>query len=97
MFEQKQQRVFRVTTKEIINRLEALKGIEITQLKDKVEVAFDNYNVEGEESLKGFDSWCDISANGNYELSVGVDHQNAYEFTLYVKILHGKASITNVL
>ena len=98
MFEEKQEvKVFRVTTKEIIKRLEALKDIDVSKLEDAIENAFDNYNVEGEEELKGQKSWCDYSQDGKYELNIGVDHEDAYEFTVFIETKDGKSNIVNVL
>ena len=47
--------------------------------------------------MKGFENWCDISKNGKYELTVSIDHEDAYELTLFVKTIGGKATVYNVL
>ena len=85
------------TTKQVIKELEDLKDIEISDFKDAVEDAFDRYNVDGIEDLVGFDTWEDISKNNKYELSIKVDHEDAYEFTIYTTVENQKATVTNVL
>ncbi len=90
-------KVFRVTLKEIVKRLSTIKDCNVDNLKDKVIEKFDGYNYEGEEELKGFDTWEDISNDGDYTLLVQIDHEDAYEFTLYVKVTNAKATVYNVL
>ena len=92
-----QLKVFIVTTKTVIQRLEALKNIPNSNLKEKVIDAFDGYNVDGIEELVGFDSWYDYSSNGKYELNIKADHEDAYEFTLYVETKDNMSSVVNVL
>jgi hypothetical protein len=98
MFEEKTPiKLFVKTTKQAIKELENIKNIDINQFYDKVIEAFDNYNVDGIEELIGFDSWQDLSNDGEYQLNIKIDHEDAYEFTLYTTIKNKKATITNVL
>ncbi len=97
MFEQETIKTFMITTKEVISRLETLKGIEVSKLQDTIENAFDNFNFEGEEELKGQDTWCDYTTDGKYELTISIDHEDAYEFTIYIETKDGKVSVVNVL
>ncbi len=98
MFEEKQPvKLFMVTTKEVIRRLESLKDIEVSKLQDAIEESFDDFNVEGEEDLNGIDTWCDFTADGKYELAIGIDHEVAYEFTVYIETKDNKVSVYNVL
>jgi uncharacterized protein YktA (UPF0223 family) len=85
------------TTKQVIKELEDIKDIEVSNFKDAVEDAFDRYNVDGIEELIGFDTWTDITNDAKYELNIKIDHEDAYEFTLYTTVENNKATITNVL
>lgn len=95
--EEQEVKVFRVTVKKVIARLSEVKDCPVDDFKKTIEEQFDGYNYEGEEELVGLESWGDISKNGNYELSVKIDHEDAYEFTLFVKVNDKKATIYNVL
>ena len=97
MFEQEPIKVFRVTLKEILKRLPTIKNCNLDEFQDKVIEKFDGYNYEGEEELIGFESWGDISKDGEYKLNIQIDHENAYEFTLYTTVINKEATITNVL
>ena len=97
MFENEQIKIFRVTLKEVIKRLSTIENCDISEFKDTIIEKFDGYNYEGEEELVGFESWDDISKDGEYQLNIRIDHENAYEFTLHTKIINGKATIFNVL
>ena len=89
--------VFRVTVKKIIERLSDLQDISIDNFKQEVEDQFEGYDYKDVEEVTGFDGWCDISKDGKYELGVGINHPEAYQFTLYVETKNNKASIYNVL
>ena len=95
--EQREVKVFRVTVKKVIQRLLEIKECEYTSFKEVVIEQFDGYDYEGEEELIGYDSWDDISQNGEYELPIKIDHEHAYEFTIYAKTEDGKVTIYNVL
>ena len=98
MFEEQQEiKVFRVTVKKVIERLSEVKDCPIDDFKDFIIEQFDGYNYEGEEELIGFELWSDLSVNGKYELNVRIDHEDAYEFCLFVEINDKKATIYNVL
>jgi len=97
MFDEEPIKVFRVTLKEVIKRLSTIKDCDLNQFKDIVTEKFDGYNYEGEDELIGFDSWGDLSQDGNYQLSIKIDHEDAYEFTLHTAIANQKATIYNVL
>jgi hypothetical protein len=45
----------------------------------------------------GFDKWPKNFTDGEYQLNVKIDHPDAYELTLYVKIINNNAEIYNVL
>jgi len=85
------------TTKQVIQELEKIENADVSAFKSSVEDAFDRYNVDGIEDLTGFDSWGDISEDGKYELNLKVDHEDAYEFTIYTTVENNKATVTNVL
>jgi len=95
--ENEQIKVFRITLKEVLKRLSNVDKCKVEDLKDLVVKQFDDYNYEGEEELQGLNNWCDISKNGKYELTVGIDHEDAYEFTLYINVQSGIVSMENVL
>ena len=97
MFEEPQRRIFRVTTKDVIKRLESLSNISCVDLQEEIENCFDNYNVEGEEELFGQENWCDYTKDGKYELYIGINYEGAYHFTIYIDVLNNKASVVNVL
>ena len=97
MFDEQPIKIFRVTTKEIIKRLSSIKDCDVKDFKDEVIDKFDGYNYDGEEELIGYESWVDISNNGEYKLNIKIDHEDAYEFTLHTKVEDNKATITNVL
>lgn len=88
---------FRTTLKKVIQNLEELEDIPLDDLKDEVESAFGNYHYDGTEDIKFCDKWECIDGDGEYILNVGIDHENAYEFSVYIKVTNNKASITNVL
>lgn len=96
MFEEEKIKVYAVTFKEVMKRLEEIKDVEVGDFKDAVIEAFDGYNYDGEEELTGHENWS-IEDDGKYELTIKVDHEDAYEFTLYVNVSNSKATIDNVL
>jgi len=96
MEEQTPFKSFVKTTKQVIKELEIIKDVSTASYKDIVEEAFDRYNVDGIEELTGFDSW-PVLNDGKYELNLKVDHEDAYEFTIYTTIKDSKATVTNVL
>ena len=89
-------RPFKKTTKQVIKELEDLKNIEILKFKDAIEEAFDRYNVDGVEDLVGFEAWPSLD-DGDYQLLLKVDHEDAYEFTIHTTVENQKATVTNVL
>jgi len=90
-------KVFRKILKHVIKDIEILKDIEVEHFQDKVINAFDGYNYEGEEELFGFDNWDDISIDGKYELNVKIDHEDAYELTIFIQTSNGLITVNNVL
>lgn len=90
-------KVFRKTTKQVIQELESIKDIDVVSFENSVVDAFDNYNVEGVEELVGFDSWGELKNGNDYILNIKIDHKDAYEFSLYITIKDNKISVTNVL
>ncbi|MEA2018378.1 MAG: hypothetical protein U9N59_08010 [Campylobacterota bacterium] len=98
MFEQEETiKIFKITFKEVLRRLSSVENCPKEKFEQKVIEQFDDYNYEGEEELQGIENWCDISNDGEYKLNVGIDHEDAYEFTLYVRVKDKKATIFNVL
>jgi len=84
------------TTKQVIQELESIKQLEVSNFKDAVEEAFDRYNVDGIEDLVGFEAWPALE-DGDYQLLLKVDHEDAYEFTIHTTVQNNKATVTNVL
>ena len=98
MFEEERVlKVYRITVKKIIERLLELQDIDVEEFSKEVEEQFDGYDYEDIEDVVGFDRWPDISNNGEYQLNVKVDHEDAYEFTIYIKTEGNKVSVVNVL
>ncbi len=98
MFEEERVvKVYRVTVKKIIERLLSLQDIELSQFKDEVIEQFDGYEYKDIEEVTGFDSWPDISQDGEYELNVKIAHEDAYEFTIFIKVEALKVCVVNVL
>jgi len=95
--EQREIIVLRVTVKDILQRLTALKNIDCNEFIDTVKEQFDGYDFEDIEEVVGFDNWIDISKDGEYELAVKIDHEDAYEFTLYICVENKKVTVNNVL
>jgi len=96
MFEENQIPVFRVTLKKVIERLSNIK-CEVSELQDIVMEQFDGYEYQDCEDVVGFDKWRKNFTDGEYQLNVKIDHPDAYELTLYVKIINNNAEIYNVL
>ena len=67
------------------------------KFEDAVIDAFDGYHYEGEEEVIGLGNWVDLNTDGDYELSAKVNHEDAYELTLYVSSKDGKITVNNVL
>ena len=97
MFENEEIKIFKVTLKNVLQRLAKIENCDIKDFKNIVADQFDGYNYEGEEELIGFNLWDDITKDGEYKLSLKINHEDAYEFTLYVKITNNKATIYNIL
>ncbi|QOG12458.1 hypothetical protein [Arcobacter sp. FWKO B] len=88
---------FRTTLKKVIQNLEEIENVSIKDLKEEVENAFGTYHYDGIDEIKFCEKWECIDSDGEYVLNVGIDHENAYEFSVYIKVTNNKASITNVL
>jgi len=98
MFEENQPRKIYVTTiKKVVQNLSGIKNCKLDDFKECVIENFDDYNYDGEDEVVGFDNWGDISSDGEYQLNVKVNHENAYEFTLYVTVKDSMVDVTNVL
>lgn len=98
MFGEEQEiKIYAVTLKKVIQRLEEIKDVAVNDFAQEVENAFEGYDYDGEEELAGWDEWPDISNDGKYELNIKIDHEDAYEFTLYVDVNNAKATVVNVL
>ncbi len=97
MEEQQPIYTFKKTLKQLIEEMEAVKSVELNQFQDVLIDAFDGYNYEGEEEVVGFDKWCDISKDGDYEVNLKIDHEDAYELTIYITTKDKKVTVKNVL
>ena len=97
MEEKQEIKLFKKILKYLIKDLEAIKDVEVNKFKDAVIEAFDGYHYEGEDEVVGLDSWVDLNINGDYELNAKVDHEDAYELTIYVTSKDGKITVNNVL
>jgi len=98
MFEEKRVvKVFRVTVKKVIERLLEIQECPVDKFKELVIEKFDGYDYEGEEELIGFESWGDITTDGEYRLKTKIDHEYAYEFTIHITNKDKKITVTNVL
>lgn len=97
MFENGTIGIFRKTLRQLIQEIEDIEKIELDKFKKALEDAFDGYNYEGEEEIVGFDTWCDIRKNGKYELNLKINHEDAYELSIFIINENGKITVTNVL
>ncbi len=97
MFENVTPKVMTMTLYQVIKNLEALRDIEADGFFDMVEKAFNGYSYEGEDELVGSEKWPDLKQDGEYELPIRPDHEDAYELTLYVTCKNCKVTVTNVL
>jgi len=97
MFEDGTIGIFRKTLRQLIQEVELIKDIQIDKFKDALEDAFEGYNYEGEEDIVGFDDWTNIESNGKYELNLKINHEDAYELTIFIINKDGKITVTNVL
>jgi hypothetical protein len=98
MFEQQRVvKVYRVTVKKIIDRLLSLQEIELEDFQSEVIEQFDGYDYKDIEDVTGFDTWPDLRNDGEYKLGVKIDHEDAYEFTVFTKVIDGKITVINVL
>ena len=98
MFEEERiVKVYRVTVKKIVERLVELQDIDIEEFIDEVKEQFDGYDYKDIEEVVGFESWTDISKDGEYQVDVKIDHEDAYEFTIHIKTKDKKISVVNVL
>lgn len=98
MFEEERMiRVYRVTVKKVIERLLEIQECPIEEFQELVIEKFDGYDYEGEETLVGFESWNDISQEGEHQLNIKIDHENAYEFTIHLKSSNNLLTVFNVL
>lgn len=97
MFEQQPLKIFSTTLKDVIENISAIKECELSDFQEEIIEAFDGYEYEDIDEITGFESWGDISKDGNYELCVKIDHEHAYELTVYITNKNNKLTVTNVL
>lgn len=95
--ENETRKVMAMTLGRVIKNLEALETIDAENFFEAVEKAFNGYSYEGEDELVGNENWPDLTLDGEYELPIRPDHEEAYELTLYVACKNCKVSVTNVL
>ncbi|MFA7083184.1 MAG: hypothetical protein WC141_01475 [Arcobacteraceae bacterium] len=88
---------FRTTLKKVIENIESLEDIELDGLKNEVEAAFENYDYDGEDTIKFCEKWESLENGKTYELCVGIDHEDAYELTVHMEVNSNKATVKNVL
>ena len=88
---------FRTTLKKVIENIESLENIELDGLKDEIEAAFENYNYDGEDSIKFCEKWENLENGKTYEVCVGIDHEDAYELTVHLEVNENKATVLKVL
>lgn len=88
---------FRTTLKKVIENIESLEEIDLDGLKDEIEAAFENYNYDGEDSIKFCEKWDSLENGKTYELCVGIDHEDAYELTVHLEVNDNKAKVIKVL
>ncbi|MFZ9659770.1 MAG: hypothetical protein ACO29X_04390 [Arcobacteraceae bacterium] len=98
MFNEEQEfATFRKTLKQVIKDLETIIKVEPQQFQKKVCEQFERYSYDGEDEVIGFEAWCDICEDGAYELKVKINHEDAYEFTIFATTKDGLISVVNVL
>ena len=95
--QEQQIKVFKKVLKFLIKEIEELKNIDVDKFKDNIIDAFDGYNYEGEDEVIGLDNWIDITKDGEYELNAKVNHEDAYELTIFITTKDKKVSVRNVL
>ncbi|MDD2697311.1 MAG: hypothetical protein PHF17_00770 [Arcobacteraceae bacterium] len=88
---------FRKTLKQVVKDLETIHNCQIKEFQEIIIEKFDRYSYEGEDEVVGFDKWEDISNDGKYELQVGINHEHAYVFTIFVTVHNSSVTVTNVL
>lgn len=89
--------IFRKTLKQVVKDLETISNCPLDEFQDAVVEKFERYSYEGEDEVIGFEKWEDISQDEKYELEVGINHEHAYIFTLYVTVKDGEVTVVNVL
>ncbi|MEA3353156.1 MAG: hypothetical protein U9Q33_05030 [Campylobacterota bacterium] len=98
MFEEEGKiKIYATTFSKVLRNLATIEDCPLEVFEDRIIEEFDEYNYEGEDEVIGFDTWGDISSNGDYKLTVKVNHKDAYEITLHVTVKEKKATVTNVL
>ncbi|MBD3840365.1 MAG: hypothetical protein IE909_00525 [Campylobacterales bacterium] len=90
-------RVFKTTVSKVLKNLSAIENCPLEQFQECVVKNFAGYAYEGEDEVVGFDKWPDIAHDGTYELNAKVDHEHAYEFTIYIQVDNGFVTVQNVL
>lgn len=96
-FEKEPVKVYRVTIKKLLENLSSIKKCSLESFQDEIIDAFEGYDYEDVEEVTGFQKWPDISKDGKYELTVKVNHPQAYEITLFVNVDNNQATVENVL
>ncbi len=97
MFKIRKVKIYAVTMKKVMQRLEELKDIDTSNIQEAIEECFDGYDVEDVEELVGQDSWTDISTDGSHEVTIKINHDDAYEFTIFIETKDNKSSVSKVL
>jgi len=97
MEEKQEIRLFKKILKQLIKELEAIQNVDVNKFEEAVIEAFDGYHYEGEDEVVGIDKWPDLNVNGDFEINAKVNHEDAYELTLFLTSKDGKITVNNVL
>ena len=97
MFEREPVKIYRMTLSRVIENLSRIKDCPKEKFQEQIEDAFEGYDYEDVEDITGFGNWCDISNDGDYRVTVKIDHPDAYEITLHIVVKEDKVTVENVL
>jgi hypothetical protein len=97
MFEEEQLPIFRKTLRGLILEIESIVDVPVDDFKESIIDCFEGYDYEEVEDLRGVETWTNIEQDGEYEIEVGINHQDAYLLTLHLTTTNSKVTVTNVL
>ena len=90
-------RIYRITMVNVIEKLSKLSNVLHENFIQKVKESFEGYEYEDIEDLIGFDTWPDISLDGDHELHIKINHEDAYDFTIHINTKNHYVNVINVL